>query len=217
MRNLFILLTFYSATAYASTGCDTDYLPFSPDSVLVFDEIPSEYVLKISKSDRLKVFKRRSEVFVFSRYDSKWHGVQFRDWSSDELKVQLQILKIQGVPDPLIYLKWNDASRGSGMGEVLSGKILLSFSLKVVYLNIIDRSTHYWHDKYGDNATYKTFNYHHMCLTKINSEGFEVTYNNTCGEKFKISGDGESASYLEVAKLAEGKYKFEGGRWRIQL
>ncbi|MFT4602398.1 MAG: hypothetical protein ACI857_002584 [Arenicella sp.] len=126
-------------------------------------------------------------------------------------------MKITGIPDQVIYVRREDTKRGSGSGVKTKGKMLSSVDLSTCYLDIIDKSTICWEDKYGEDATYQTYYEHKICFTKISSEGIEVTYNNSCGDHHSDTNEDDQGFGDPVLNLEEGKYLFKEGIWRLQL
>lgn len=153
-------------------------------------------------------------VFLASLVKDKWHIWQIVDWSTDYFSGTIQLLNIKGISEPVIYLKWTEFDMGSGFGSYNESKELWSRDGKRAYLDIGTISTYIVRDRYGPDATHKTFKTSYYCSTIISKNGIEIRANNTCAPPPK--SEAKKSCYDEVGKYMQGMYIFEGGEWKRQ-
>lgn len=214
------LLTFIAVLVCFNSlaQCDTQISTYHPDSVRLLSEINFECDTIAFRQPNVMVLSKHEgyndPMYLCTYYDSLWHLVQLKEWTGYIPKAEIQLLKIEGIPDPCVYIRWKDGDWGSGMGSHQWGKAIWSFSLRKCYLDIIDKSYYFINDKYGPDATYKRIWFRHKCAIALNSKGLEVLSNNTCENKFANWESGEQVSYDEVVKLRKGFYAFKDGKWK---
>ncbi|GEM_PF-4513558 len=221
MRFQYLILIWLIATTKCLGQCSSTIAIRSNADVEVLAEFPRQLDTLANKNNVVFVLCEVNEssrwpdaAYLVSRVKNEWYKWKIRDWTTKNFKPELQLLKMKGVSEPLIYLKWTELDMGSGMGTYMESKELWSRNGARNYLDACTRSTHIYKDKYGPDATFKVFNYKYYCLMKITSEGIEVTTNNTCDGRFKGKEGPKQSCYSEVAKYNPGMYIFDNGVWK---
>ncbi|MDX2361683.1 MAG: hypothetical protein QNK23_12820 [Crocinitomicaceae bacterium] len=190
------------------------------NSSIRIDHFPQNCDTIVNKNNRVFVLQmndgNNNQLIVVSAVGQEWYQWNVPGSIYDGFSAEIQLITISGISEPLIYMRWSDSSRGSGMGEVYSGKILWDRAGRRCYFEIIDKCTHYEHDKYGDNPTYKTYNYHFYCKVRITQEGLEITENNTCEHHYDPIGSGIEGASEMVGKYIPGIYIFDRGQFRLK-
>jgi hypothetical protein len=96
---------------------------------------------------------------------------------------------------------------------VYSGNMLWDIKGEKCYLDLIDKSTFYIHYKHIEKP--RTDYERYYCTAKISNKGIEMTFNNTCDNKFSNWESGEQLAYDMVGKYQTGFYTFNGRKWVI--
>ena len=205
---------------YAQGCVDVFSIKYNKE-VVVLDSFPANMDTLAKKHDKVFVLCEKENegnwdqaVFLVSRSENKWYMWAIVDWSTSYFRAELQLITIDGVREPLIYLKWSELDMGSGMGTSTVSKELWSRNGARCYLDAVTRSTYIYKDKYGPNASYKTFTYKYYCPIKISYDGLKITDNNTCEDRFNGIESGKQSCYSMVTKYQPGMYIFENGQWK---
>lgn len=216
-KKYFFLLIFSCIKISLVLGTDSCYRQisiFESDTIMILDSIPKNVDTISAKGKRTLLLKDGYQLYIASKVLRKWHVWPVQDMIYNILDtIDIQLIQIKGIPEPLIYMHIKGQGRGSGSGQISSIKMLWDRRGQICYLNVMDACTYYWHDKYGDNATGKTYTYHYYCTTFISNDGIEIKYNNTCENIFGDNENGQSSSYNDVGKYQEGVYKFVDNKW----
>jgi len=223
MKNLLTTLTYLiSLFAYSQNTC-VDRIPITYNAkVQILDSLPVNVDTLANRNGTILILRDKVEVnwsdavFIVSKVKEKWCKWEICDFSSDYFKAEIQLLTINGVSEPLIYVKWSDLSMGSGMGESMVKKELWSMNGERSYFNMYARVTNIYKDKYGPDATFKIFNTHYYCVTTISKTGIEIKENNTCGNKFAGIESGKQMCHDMVGKYVPGMYIYQKGQWKRQ-
>lgn len=171
-----------------------------------------------------------SNVMVISKHDSnheKWKlGLKtdgsYIFWSIDKEQMydpshfEMEILKVDGIEDSVIYFQWRDYDVGSSSGSIPHSKSLWAMDGSICYARFVDKCTHVFKDKYGPNATYNTYLTKFYCKATFSIFGIRITTNNTCDLEVDIPGNSMEVSEHLVGKIQVGFYYFESGHWKLR-
>jgi len=214
---IIFLSVFSTAFSQKKDGCKNYIETYKSDSIIILDKLTTFDTLSTSKEGNVKLLKGdypNDKMYLASYFSDAWHLWELKNEWFFGLQGELQIIRIAGVPKPLIYLKWKDSSRGSGQGQIYSGKMLWDIKGEKCYLDLIDKCTFYVHFKHVKNPRTEYDRYY--CTAKISTEGIEMTFNNTCKNKFWNYESGEQLAYDMVGKYQTGFYTFNGEKWIIR-
>lgn len=171
-----------------------------------------------------------SKVMVISNYTlagEHWKlGVKtdsnYVFWSIDSEQTfspsqfEMHVMKVDGIEDSVIYFEWRDYDVGSGSGSITHSKSLWAMDGSMCYARFVDKCTHVLKDKYGPDASYKTYLTNFYCKVTFSQYGVRITTNNTCDLKVDFPGSTIEASEYLVGKISIGFYYFDSGVWKLR-
>lgn len=215
----FVFVLMNSLNGQNTTTCFDEIKIAKNATITYYDRIPNSFNKVVIKGENVLLLtskiKYTEALFLATFWKDKWAVWEIKDYVGDLFVGELQVLKIEGIRDWLVYVKWQHKDGGSGLGSWDSGKILWSMNGQTCYLNAIDRSNYYEKIYEGTVPNQKLFrrNKRYYCRISISNEGIKISQNNTCKNKFRGIEGMEQISHDRVGKYRMGQYIYQKGSW----